>query len=60
MTVPSIAKKGDIIMKVPQYISVHEVQRVCAELGIRDWTSLTEPDVPSAEAERILAEVNVS
>ena len=47
-------------MKVPQYISVHEVQRVCAELGIRDWTSLTEPDVPSAEAERILAEVNVS
>ena len=47
-------------MKVPQYISVHEVQRVCDELGIRDWTSLTEPDVPIAEAERILAEVNVN
>jgi len=47
-------------MKVPQYVSVHEVQRVCDELGIRDWTSLTEPDVPIAEAERILAEVNVN
>jgi len=47
-------------MKVPQYVSVHEVQRVCDELGIRDWTSLTEPDVPITEAERILAEVNVN
>jgi len=47
-------------MKVPQYVSVHEVQRVCDELGIRDWASLTEPDVPIAEAERILAEVNVN
>jgi len=47
-------------MKVPQYVSVHEVQRVCDELGIRDWTSLTEPDVPIAESERILAEVNVN
>ena len=47
-------------MKVPQYVSVDEVQRVCDELGIQDWTSLTEPNVPIAEAERILAEVNVN
>jgi len=47
-------------MKVPQYVSVDEVQRVCDELGIQDWSSLAEPDVPIAEAERILAEVNVS
>jgi hypothetical protein len=47
-------------MKVRQYVSVQEVQRVCVELGLRDWTCLTEPDVPVAEAERILAEVNVS
>jgi len=47
-------------MKVPQYVSIDEVQRVCDELGIQDWTSLTEPDVPIAEAERILAEVNVN
>ena len=47
-------------MKVPQVVSVDEVQRVCDELGIQDWTSLTEPDVPIAEAEGILAEVNVN
>ena len=47
-------------MKVPQYVSVDEVQRVCDELGIQDWTSLAERDVPIAEAEGILAEVNVN
>jgi len=47
-------------MKIPQVVSVDEVQRVCDELGIQDWTSLTEPDVPIAEAEGILAEVNVN
>ncbi len=47
-------------MKVPQAVSVDEVRRVCDELGIQDWTSLAEPNVPIAEAERILAVVNVS
>ncbi len=47
-------------MKIPQVVSVDEVQRVCDELGIQDWSSLTKPDVPIAEAERILAEVNVN
>jgi hypothetical protein len=47
-------------MKLQQYVSVQEVQRVCSELNLRDWTSFAEPDVPVAEAERILAEVNTS
>ena len=47
-------------MDVPAAVSVDEVQRVCDELGIQDWTSLMEPDVPIAEAERILSEVNVN
>ncbi|NQU42701.1 hypothetical protein HQ520_05410 [bacterium] len=47
-------------MKVPQYVSAQEVQRVCRDLGIRDWTALAETDIPIREAERILAEVNVT
>jgi hypothetical protein len=38
-------------MKLPQYITTEEVQRVCRELGIRDWTSLTEAAVPVEEAQ---------
>ena len=40
-------------MKLPDYISVEEVQRVCKELKIRDWTRLTEPKVLKEEAEVI-------
>jgi len=47
-------------VKTPQVVSVDEVRRVCDELGIQDWTSLAEPSIPIAEAERILAEMNVS
>ncbi len=47
-------------MKVPQAISVDEVRRVCEELGIQDWALLAEASVSIAEAERILAVVNVS
>ena len=47
-------------MKVPQVVSVDEVRKVCDELGITDWTALAEAGVPIAEAERILAVVNVS
>jgi hypothetical protein len=54
------AQEGGIIMKVPQAVSVDEVRRVCDELGMTDWTSLAEASVPIAEAERILAVVNVS
>lgn len=40
-------------MKLPEYIPVAEVQRVCAELHIRDWTQLQEAVVELAEAEKI-------
>ena len=46
-------------MKMPQYVTPEEVQRVCKELGIRDWTALTEPVIEPEEAEKILAQVNV-
>ena len=45
-------------MKLPEYITVDEVRRVCKELGIRDWTALKEPAVTKDEARKILAEVN--
>ena len=44
-------------MQLPEYITKAEVQRVCAELGIRDWTTLTKPEVTLAEARCIQAEV---
>jgi hypothetical protein len=44
-------------MNLPQYITTEEVQRVCRELGIRDWTSLTEANVPFEEAQIIQAAV---
>jgi hypothetical protein len=44
-------------MDIPEYVSKKEVQRVCQELGIRDWTGLTEPSVTLEEAEIIQAQV---
>ncbi len=46
-------------MILPEYITVKEVQRVCRELKIRDWTKLKEPGVKPGEAKVILKEVNV-
>jgi hypothetical protein len=40
-------------MNLPQYITTEEVQRVCREIGIRDWTSLTEAAVTLEEAHTI-------
>lgn len=37
-------------MDIPEYVTVEEVQRVCAALGIRDWTQLTAPQVDLEEA----------
>ncbi len=45
-------------MKLPEYITIDEVARVCRALGIRDWTTLTEPAATPEEAGIILAEVN--
>jgi len=46
-------------MDLPEYITVEEVQRVCKELGISDWTEQKEPKVSADEAQVILSEVNV-
>ncbi len=44
-------------MQLPEYISKEEVQRVCHELGIRDWTQLSKPEVELEEGRIIQAEV---
>jgi hypothetical protein len=45
-------------MKLPAYITVEEVRRVCKELKIRDWTKIRDANVLPKEARIILAEVN--
>jgi len=45
-------------MKLPQYVTLEEVKRVCSELNIRDWTALKKPEVSAEEAQVILAELN--
>ena len=44
-------------MNLPVYITIEEVQRVCRELGFRDWTQLTDPAVLPEEAEMLQTEV---
>ncbi len=46
-------------MHLPEYVTVPEVQRVCKELGLSDWSQIREPKVSMDEARIILAEVNV-
>jgi hypothetical protein len=45
-------------MKLPEYVSIKEVRRVCKELKIRDWTKLTKNEVPLKEAKIILSRIN--
>ena len=40
-------------MQLPEYITKAEVQRVCKELGLSDWTALTTASVPLAEARKV-------
>ena len=44
-------------MELPEYIPKAEVQRVCRELGIRDWTQLKEAKVELEEARIIQSQV---
>jgi len=44
-------------MNIPDYITTVEVQRVCRELKIRDWTTLTDSQVLLDEAKIIQAAV---
>lgn len=41
-----------------EYITTAEVKRVCQDLGLRDWTTLVEPQVLASEAAIILEIVN--
>jgi len=45
-------------MKLPEYVSIEEVRRICRELKIRDWTKLKKPEVAASEAKTILSHVN--
>jgi len=45
-------------MKVPEYVTVEEVKRVCKELKISDWTKKKAPKVSLSEAKVILPIVN--
>ena len=45
-------------MKLPDYITVDEVKRVCNEVGLRDWSRITDPIVSQEEAALILKIVN--
>ncbi len=47
-------------MKLPEYVSIQEVQRVCTLLEIRDWTMLKKAEVSLEEAKTILAELEVA
>ena len=44
-------------MNIADFITIEDVQLVCQELGIRDWTKLTETKVEVEEAEIIQAVV---
>jgi len=45
-------------MKLPEYITSDEVKRVCKEIGLRDWSKITDPAVSEEEASTILNIVN--
>jgi hypothetical protein len=47
-------------MELPEYVSVKEVKRVCAELGIRDWILLKKAEVLPEEAKKILDEIEAA
>lgn len=46
-------------MKLPEYVSKAEVERVCKKLGFRDWSALKTFTVTKKEAATILKIVNV-
>jgi hypothetical protein len=47
-------------MQLPEYVTVPEVQRVCRELGLSDWSVMAEGNVTPEEAMIILAAVNTA
>lgn len=45
-------------MKIPQYVRVEEVRRVCKDLKISNWTKKKKTKVSAKEARAILNELN--
>lgn len=45
-------------MKLPEYITINEVKRVCKELKLKDWSSIKDDKVTAKEAKIILSKVN--
>ncbi|MDI6687109.1 MAG: hypothetical protein QME06_02690 [Desulfobacterales bacterium] len=45
-------------MKLPDYVTVDEVKRICNEIGLRDWSEITDPTISEEEASIILNIVN--
>jgi hypothetical protein len=41
-----------------EYVTTEDVQRVCKEIGLRDWSEITDPTVSEEEASAILEIVN--
>ncbi len=46
-------------MQLPEYVTKEEVQKICREIKLSDWTKITEPKVSPEEAGAILKIVNV-
>lgn len=46
-------------MNLPEYVTVEEVKRVCDELGLRDWTEITDSSISEEEAAQLLDIVNI-
>ena len=45
-------------MELPEYITIDEVKRICNDIGLRDWSRITDPTVSGEEASMILNIVN--
>ncbi|MBN2190812.1 MAG: hypothetical protein JW728_06365 [Candidatus Aureabacteria bacterium] len=45
-------------MKLPEYITVEEVKKVCKAIGLSDWSAKKEPTVSEEEASVVLKIVN--
>jgi hypothetical protein len=51
-------RKQDRRGQLPEYVTIQEVQRVCGELSIRDWTRLKDGGVMESEAKTILSQLD--
>jgi len=53
-----ISNRRRMHMKLPQYITIDEVKRVCKELKMRGWSNIRDDKVSAKEAKIILSKVN--